>query len=285
MLNLIRKKIIAVTKSNLHIRYNLRHIIHHNKCKLYYKNIYIPDFIKNKVNEYNEKGYTVFQSSDTIRWLSLLNERIKSNYENGIDIFKEANVLKSEGWSNYPEVGYLFFGDLRVLIESILKSNFNIDNVFFARKVPGTKENNLKIWHSDTGPASHIQVFCYFVEASKDTGATTLIDWENTKKILYHKRTFCQKYPNVSKEELRNLWDAEVKKLMNIYNIKPFVQNNSPYSVVLFNNNLLHRAEIVSEGYAREIMRARVSPSIEECNSAKYEKIGVEENRRNWPIS
>ena len=286
MRNFFNKQVINLTESNYPFRHNISHLIHHKKCKnVFKKPLNIPNHINDAVQEYKKKGYVVFQSKSIERTLISLNKRIIEEEEKGKEIYNNIDILKNKGWTKFSEVSELFTGDIKSLIEGILLSYFSIDMAFFTKKNFGNSSNETKIWHTDSGPSTHINVFIYLVECSSNTGATTLIDWEQTKNIIFKQREFFKIHKKIPKKETKILWDQEVKSLIKKNNVKTFVPNVSKYSVVLFNNNLLHRAEPVKKNYLRKVLRARISPSKIECNKEKYISTGVMDNVDHWPIS
>ena len=280
------KIIIDKTKTTFPLRANFKHIFHHNKCKLYYSSkTNINNALVKFVNDFDEKGYAILRTKNIVKSLESLHSKILKKEQQGKNPFDNENTLKPNGLIDYPEVNDIFFGDLKIILENILKAHFNYDVATFSEKKSSGDENTVKIWHSDGGPSTHINVFAYFTEASKNTGATTLIEWNDTKKIIFHKANFHKNNKTLIKSEQRVLWDKEVIKLIKHYKIKPFVPNVPPYSIVIFNNSLLHRAELVKKGFVRRVLRARISPSNIEANVLKYKDKGFETSIGCWPTS
>lgn len=232
--------------------------------------------------EYRAKDFASFHTPQTTSLLTALRARIAAAEEAGEQIFGGTGspLLGADAWSRMPEVGALLQGDLGTAFRAIFECEFKVQFAIFNRKRGG--EIKLKFWHSDSGPATCLNVFCYLGEATPAHGPTSLLPWSQSLVLFErekpHLRRFFQGDPNAktSKMAKREFLAEYYRTSIDAEFADAVEQPNGPAgTVVIFNNNVLHYAQPPETGKERLTLQMRVYPSDQPPDFARYAAQGL----------
>jgi hypothetical protein len=231
--------------------------------------------------DYRAKDFASFRTEQTASLLASLHARIAAAENAGEKIFGSSGaLLGADAWARMPEVGALLQGDLGTAFRAVFESEFKVHFAIFSRKRGG--QTDLKFWHSDSGPATCLNVFCYLSEATPVYGPTMLLPWPKSfvmfEKEKAHVRRFFKGPPEAKANKMaqreflaeyyRNGIDSRFADLVE--------QPSGPAgTVVIFNNNVLHCAQPPESGKDRLTLQFRVYPSDRPADFARYAAQGL----------
>ncbi|MCR4378566.1 MAG: hypothetical protein NUV50_10815 [Rhodospirillales bacterium] len=272
---------MAITRSRLPILKAFPYYFFYNKCTSRYSSNGPQIAFPENHNEYMEKGFTALKTAESQRLLTSLDDRIRSLEATGEMVYG-TNALFEEGWNKFPEVELLFQGVLGDLIRSVLNSDFKIYICGFHQKIGDPEGANRKLWHSDSGPGTCLNIFCYLSDASAETGPTTLLPWKASLDIFRAEWDFVDQFLNehgrktVTSEELRvarhNFYECLIRER---YADQVATPSGTTGLIALFNNNILHSAKPTAPGSSRRVMLCRVYPSDKPFDLDGYKDRGV----------
>lgn len=235
--------------------------------------------------EYQAKDFTSFRTKETERLLGSLRDRVIEAERNGDQIFgPEAAPLQGHKYKNYPEIEELLRGDLGEGFYAVFGTEFKISHAFFDRKTGGIAKQ--KLWHSDSGPGTCLNVFCYLSNGYPEYGPTYLLPWVDSLRIFRMEKAVLRKQiadnPRLKKEKtaMRSyLADFYEKKITELCPGKVERPSGPTGTIVIFNNNILHAASPPAVGKERLTLHMRAYPSNKRCDFARYALDGLPRKR------
>lgn len=226
----------------------------------------------------------VTDGSSTI--LRALANRIATGKAISADISAPA-PFKGPGWGGYPEIDLLFRGDLGDLIRAAFRSEFKIAHGGFILKKGG--QDGPKIWHSDSGPGTCLNVFAYLSDGYPENGPTALLPWEQSKELFSEETRWLREYvwahpearadKRMRREALAEFYRTEIERRFPDKVTSP---SGSVGLMVLFNNNTLHAAQGPGPGHDRLVAAFRVYPAITPPDFTRLAQTGIP-GKMNYP--
>lgn len=235
--------------------------------------------------EYLAKDFTSIRTEETTRLLESLRNRILEAEQNGEPMFgPESAPLQGPGWTKYPEVEALLRGDLGNAFRAVFETEFKVSHGFFDRRSGGISKP--KFWHSDSGPGTCLNVFCYFGDGFPENGPTLLLPWQDSLRIFRTEMAFLRKEiarnPALKKDKaamracLANFYEQKIAASCQDKVERP---NGPAGTIVIFNNNILHAASPPAEGKVRLTLNLRVYPSNVPPDFVRFAVYGLPRKR------
>jgi hypothetical protein len=216
---------------------------------------------------------------ESTRLLTALRERVATELTAGRDVFTP-NPFEGEGWRRFPEIEYLFQGDLGSLIRAAFRSEFKILHGFFGRKEGGAATR--KLWHSDSGPGTCINVFVYLSDGQPDFGPTIILPWPESQEIFVTERAWLRQHiaahpalTNDKRGRMAALGEFYENEIARRFPDKVTAPSGATGLMVLFNNSTLHAADTPKPGRERIVAHFRVFPALDPIDFARLARHGL----------
>lgn len=231
--------------------------------------------------EYAAKDYTSLRTPASTALLSALGERVKAAHARGDKVFgpDAAPLLGAECYAAFPEVDALLRGDLGDFLRAIFRSEFKVSHAHFGRKRGGVEMR--KIWHSDSGPGTCLNVFCYMSDATPDYAPTTLLPWAPSAEIFAEEKAYMRDLAarapgrlaekSARQDALDEFYGRRIRERFPGIVEMP---GGGAGTMVAFNNNVLHWAGLPEPGRQRLTLNMRVYPCVEPPDFERYARDG-----------
>ena len=232
--------------------------------------------------DFREKDFASFRTQQTTELLAALFARVLAAERAGEALFGGgiSPLLGSAGWSRFPEVEALLKGDLGKAIRAIYGTEFKVHFATFNCK--RDVQAKPKIWHSDSGPGTCLNVFCYMSDGFVENGPTQLLPWPQSFAIFQKEKRFLReiigKDPSIEKDKpvkraaLASFYEQEIERQ---YRTHVEIPGGPAGAIVIFNNNVLHAASPPAPGHERLTLQMRVYPSDVPPDFARYAAQGL----------
>lgn len=139
--------------------------------------------------------------------------------------------------------------------------NLYVDKIYSYRNVYCEKRSASWLWHWDNNPDEIFKIIIYLTDVGRDEGPFEFMVDENGDPVMKHStRTGhdnWNKPPNGSRvlaNEIKSIKDKGGKSVR---------VTGKRGTVIVFNNNIVHRANVPAKGKTRDIMTLRVRPTLE----------------------
>ena len=225
-------------------------------------------------------------TDETTRVLSSAYRRVMKDIESGRNVFVPAPFLGPQ-WGGHPEIEQIFRGDLGNLIRAAFRSEFKIAHGAFGFKKGGM--SGPKIWHSDAGPGTCLNVFAYLSEGQRENGPTAILPWAESVQIFGKESAWLRdrlrrdpemrKDKKLRREAMAGYYKSEIE---GRFADKVAVPSGPAGLMVIFNNNTLHAAQAPQPGHDRLVATFRVYPAITPPDFARLSETGIS-GKRGYP--
>jgi len=231
--------------------------------------------------DFREKDFASFRTQQTTGLLTALLARVLAAEEAGEKIFGDGSPLQGPaGWSRFPEIEALLKGDLGKAFRVIFETEFKVHFAIFDRK--RGDQFKPKFWHSDSGPATCLNVFCYLSEATPAYGPTFLLPWPQSLAVYEREKSHLRRYfegdlNGLASKNAKREFLAEYYRKSIEFRFADLVERPTgpAGTVVIFNNNVLHCAQPPEAGKERLTLQLRVYPSDQPPDFVRYAAQGL----------
>jgi hypothetical protein len=231
--------------------------------------------------DYRQKDFASFRTPQTTALLAALLARISAAEAAGENIFgSSAPLLGAAGWTRFPEIEALLTGDLGTAFRAIFGAEFKVHFAIFDRKRGDQIKS--KFWHSDSGPATCLNVFCYLGEATPAHGPTYLLPWPQSLALYEGEKRYLRRHfegdlnglasKNAKREFLAEYYRNGIEAQFSTFVERP---SRPAGTIVVFNNNVLHCAQPPESGKERLTLQLRVYPSDQPPDFTRYAAQGL----------
>lgn len=209
------------------------------------------------VQDLRINGFTILPTNKTRQILATTLARtmdaLYSDPTNHNPSVKDASFVQiNDAIHKFPEATTILDDQVYSTVEALFGSNFKIYRACGYRTLPKTESynelQNAWRWHSDCYPSQIIKVMMYLTDTDRHSGAFRVHALNNSKKLF--RNGFFDRY-NVTEPLQRKLDDAS-----------SYVwAEGAAGTIVIFDDNLVHRATPPEAGHYRDVFVFEVIPS------------------------
>ena len=258
-LKIFRARLFLLTLGNsLSWKINLIWKLHHIWC--WFKSFFGGTLIRSSdaavgfcATEIHKKGFTKINTLAQVDTLSAWVE----------DYFKTNPTQKGVGFVSYEEAEkmapelYKILGPntpISRVVRQYYGSHYQVYWVHCTRYEPGVVDNDAFTWHADDNPRQILKIFIYLNDTRDENAAFRCFNYSTSRKLF--RRGFLSFTPPWRAFSQQFVTDEMVKNELNVF--------EGPMGTMLvFDNNLVHRATPPREGY-RNMVTIEIMPG-ERC--------------------
>jgi hypothetical protein len=229
--------------------------------------------------QFREKQFASAVTPGSTKLLTSMATRIRTEMSAGRDPFVAGGAsFAGDGWSRHPELEELFRTDLGDFIRSVFCSEFKIAAGWLNYKKGGVAEP--KLWHSDSGPGTRLNVFVYLSEGRLENAPTAILPWAQSEEIFIRERQWLKTRfagsPKADKKAtMRALADYYESEINARFPEKVETPSGPTGLMVAFNNNTLHTASTPQAGHDRMVAIFTVYPAPKAPDFARIARNGL----------
>lgn len=170
-----------------------------------------------------------------------------------VPVHKNGLLADYSGIFNFEGLGKLADEIIPVLEKNLYGCNLFVDKIYCYRNHHTGTRSSSWLWHYDNNPDEVVKIIVYLTDVDDKSGpfeyalkANGAPDFRHTTRSGYN---HWKKPPNNSR-----IPEGEIGKTIRV--------SGEAGTLVVFNNNIVHRANVPSPGKTRDIITLRVRPTI-----------------------
>ncbi len=202
-------------------------------------------------------------SKNTIEILKSLSSKVKIDFESGKHDVKKL-ILFQNIW-DYREALQSICLDLIPYLESTMFGcDLYVSSASIYRTKNFFKREGFYLWHNDDFPHETLKAIIYLDKVDENNSPVEFLLDENKNAILAE----CQKLGQSKWVDAPSVvHENEVLNLTKNRNFSTHKVFGDQFTTIGFLNNTIHRANLLHEGYYRDVINFTVRPTIKKCKT------------------